>query len=67
MDNRPDIHLAFHGSIIIATGITETGIDWLEENLEAGSMRWGANGYAIEPRYIGQIVEGAGNDGLTVD
>jgi hypothetical protein len=30
-------------------------------------MRWGANGYAIEPRYIGQIVEGAGNDGLTVD
>jgi hypothetical protein len=66
MSNRPDIHLTFHGSIIIATGITETGIDWLEEHLEAGAMRWGQNGFAIEPRYIGQIVEGAGNDGLAV-
>jgi hypothetical protein len=62
-----DILLAFHGSIVIADGITDAGIDWLEDNLEAGSMRWGQNGYAIEPRHLPPIVEGARNEGLTVE
>ena len=46
-----------HGSIAILTPISEDAIDWCEEHLPEDTMRWGPNGYVVEPRYLGPILE----------
>lgn len=60
-----DILIKDHGSILIFVPKTETGMEWINENLPADAMRW-AGGVVVEPRYAGPIIEGATADGLEV-
>lgn len=53
------------GSVVILTGATQAGKDWLTENLPADCIRWG-QGYVVEPRYLHDIIIGATDDGLEV-
>jgi hypothetical protein len=59
-----DIIVENHGSIVLLAPESDTGAQWLNDNI-AHAMRWGGS-YAIEPRYVGDILDGAQNDGLTV-
>lgn len=61
-----DIQYRNHGSVCILSGITDEGSQWLEENLATDAQRWG-NGYAVEPRYVAPILEGAVDSGLSVN
>ena len=64
MATIPDIQFANYGSIILATPLTEAGLDWTEINLDVeDAAMWGAS-YVIEPRYLEDIVLGARADGL---
>jgi hypothetical protein len=60
-----DIQLQDHGSIVIVSGVTPEGRDWLEENLDPSAQRW-CGGFAVEPRYALAILAGAENEGLEV-
>ncbi len=62
----PDIQINNHGSILIFVPRTETGMEWMNENLPADAMRW-AGGIVVEPRYAADIVNGAADDGLIVE
>jgi hypothetical protein len=61
-----DIHVFNAGSVVILTGKTPEGRDWLEANLDADASRW-CGGFAVEPRYVGAILDGADSDGLSID
>lgn len=62
-----DITVFNAGSIIILSGATQRGKEWLEDNLPEDTMRWGINGWVIEPRYVQDILVGAIEDGLNVE
>lgn len=61
----PDIYVADHGSICILRGVTRDGLDWLTENLDPEATRWG-HAFAVEPRYVGAITDGAADAGLEI-
>ena len=62
----PDIQINNHSSILIFVPRTETGMEWMHENLPSSAMRW-AGGIVVEPRYAADIVNGAIEDGLQVE
>jgi hypothetical protein len=61
----PDISIRNHGSVVVLTGVTPEGRAWLTDNIDPDAMRWG-NGFAVEPRYVGPILDGAADAGLEI-
>lgn len=62
----PDILIRNEGgTIVLLTPNTSCGELWLDENLDPSGLRFGSS-YAVEPRYVGPIIEGACEDGLLV-
>ena len=64
--SRPDITVANHISLIILTGVSVRGAEWLASHLDPDAQRWGRDGYVVEPRYVDDILAGASDDGLDV-
>ena len=60
-----DIFIKDHGSILIFVPATEAGMEWMDQNIDPGAMRW-SGGIVVEPRYANDIVIGAQQDGLEV-
>jgi hypothetical protein len=64
-----DFAIDLHGSIAMLWPQNEAGLDWIRENICDDHIRWGGGEYAavvIEHRYIGDIVNGIHDDGLTI-
>jgi hypothetical protein len=61
-----DFTISGGGSIFILTPISEAAIDWANEYLPEEAQRWGAKGYVVEHRYIGDIVDSIRGDGMEV-
>jgi hypothetical protein len=60
-----DITVQWYGSVVIIYGNSEAGREWLNENVEV-DLTWGEHGIAAEPRFVGPIIDGAIEAGLTV-
>ena len=60
----PDFELHNHGSIVLLAPMSDAAQDWVAANLPEDVMKFG-EAIVVEPRYIGDIVEGFTNDGLT--
>lgn len=60
-----DFLISDHGSIVILTALTEEAEIWVEDHLPEDRLTWGRSGTVIEPRYVGAILDGIANDGLT--
>jgi hypothetical protein len=66
--NRPaDFNFENHGSICLLRSLTPTAIEWVETHIGRN------NGYqpqwptvVIEPRYVGDVMDGITSDGLVV-
>jgi hypothetical protein len=54
------------GSIGLLTPLTPAAHDWADEHLPEDRMLWGKHSIVVEPRYVGAILEGIAEDGLTV-
>jgi hypothetical protein len=61
-----DFHFANHGSVAILTAISEDAKIWVDVNLPDDRPLWGPNGTVIEARFVGDILTGIHNDGLTI-
>ena len=61
-----DFLLANHGSLRILCALTPDARRWVDDHLPNDAMHWGQRGTVIEPRYVGDIVQGIINDGLVV-
>lgn len=55
-----------HGSIWRFIPLTDAARAWVEEHLPADRMEFPSGVVVIEHRFIGNIIEGAANDGLRV-
>lgn len=60
-----DLTIRDEGSILLFTGTTEAGAEWLAESLDPDALTWGP-AIVVEPRYAPDIIAGAMADGLTV-
>lgn len=54
-----------HGSIILLMPCTDHARGWCQEHLPEDAPMFGRS-FAVEPRYIGDIVDGVLADGFTV-
>lgn len=59
-----DYSVTNHGSIYLIKPLTETAANWFADNLPEDAPMLGS-AYAVEPRYAGDIIMGAQNEGLT--
>lgn len=53
------------GSVAILYAHTDAARSWAEDHLD-NPMTWGQNGYVIEPRYMGPILDGIRDAGFTL-
>jgi hypothetical protein len=63
--DRPDLIVHGHGSNYLLRGKSEFGRDWISDHIPEDAMTFG-QGIVVERRYIGAIIEAAGNDGNVV-
>jgi hypothetical protein len=64
-DVQPDFIVAGHGSVYLLTPKTAEARDWCDQNLPADAPRW-AGSFAIEHRYIENILHGIDQEGLGI-
>jgi len=60
-----DVFVHDEGTVFLLEPRSNRGEDWLQENLAGDPPRLGKS-YAVEHRYVGDIVEGMLVDGLGV-
>lgn len=53
-------------SAVMVLVATEAASAWVEENVELEPWQWVGQAFAVEPRMLDQLLEGAVADGLTV-
>ena len=61
-----DFDLSNHGSICILNAITHKASLWVDDHLPNDALHWGPCSIVIEPRYVGNILQGIVDDGLLV-
>jgi hypothetical protein len=61
-----DFTLYNHGSICVLTPSTVKGQAWTYRHFDMDEVQMWNNGVVIEPRYVGDILDGLAEDGLTV-
>lgn len=64
--SAPDFIFTSHGSVCLLYPATPAAREWISEHIPEDAQRLG-DAVAIEPRYAGDILEGAANDGLTIE
>lgn len=62
-----DFTLIDHGSIVVLNANTDAARSWADDHLPADRTTWGPHGTVIEPRYVGDIVDGIQGDGLEIE
>lgn len=60
-----DFIIRDHGSIVLLLPLTEEAQKWVAEHFDADSCITWSKSVVIEPRYLGPILDGIINDGLT--
>lgn len=61
-----DFSLRDEGTIFILTPTSKAGKLWADEHLPEDAQRWGKCSIVVEHRYIGHIIEGITNEGLSL-
>lgn len=61
-----DLSIQNEGSIFLLRGLTDAGKAWIAENIPDDAQHFGG-AVVVEHRYIGDIAQGAANDGLEVE
>jgi hypothetical protein len=61
-----DLSIQNEGSIFLLRGLTEAGKAWIAEHIPDDAPTFGA-AVVIEHHFIGDIAQGAVNDGLEVE
>lgn len=63
-----DLSIRNEGSIFLLRGTSPAGIAWIEEHILSGDeVQTFGGAVVVEHRFIGNIAQGAVNDGLEVE
>ena len=60
-----DLYIQNEGSIFLLRGLSDAGKAWIAEHIPEDAMTFGG-AVVVEHRYIGDIAQGAVDDGLEV-
>ena len=60
-----DLIFTDHGSLTLLRAGTPAGEEWIKDHIPDDAMTW-CGAIVIEPRYVGDILAGAADDGLTI-
>lgn len=66
LPGRRDFDFQDFGSVTVLTARTKAARRWRSDHLPSDAQNWGRDGVVIEPRYVGPIIEGIADAGLTV-
>lgn len=58
-----DVRVINHGSLMMVYPLSEAAKAWVDEHIP-DDAQWMGPGFAVEPRYIGAILDGMQADGL---
>lgn len=61
-----DFTLAAHGSICLLRPVTLEATAWVTENIP-DDAQWFGGAVVVEPRFVGPLIDGIVNDGLTAE
>lgn len=61
-----DLQVENHGSIVLLRPLTDAAKRWIDESINPEGWQWFGHALAVEPRYVGAILEGMQADGLIV-
>lgn len=61
-----DLSIQNEGSIFLLRALTDAGRAWISENIPDDAQHFGG-AVVVEHRFIGDIAQGAVNDGLEVE
>jgi hypothetical protein len=61
-----DVRCDAAGSVVYVTPMTESGREWVADNLSLESWQWQGESFAVEHRYAQELVLGMRGDGLSV-
>lgn len=67
VEREPDVRVSGGGSIYMVEPVSETALTWVEENVGLESWQWMGDAFAVEHRYIENLVAGMQDAGLTVN
>ena len=62
-----DFRVVNHGTIAMVTPVTEAAKRWVQNNLDRSCLQYLGAAFAVEPRYLGTILEGISEVGLDFD
>lgn len=60
-----DISIENHGSIVLVRALTPEAKQWLADSVQEEATWW-AGALVVEPRYLGNLVDGMIDSGLKV-
>lgn len=63
----PDIIVSDHGSVVMVAPITQDAQTWVAQNVELEPWAWMGGAFAVEPRFLDNLIDGMQGDGLTVE
>ena len=62
-DNKPDVVLLHHGSLVGVWPQTDAAKDWIAEHVQ-NDAQWLGPQLMVEPRYVDDLINGMVDDGL---
>ena len=62
-----DVRVIDHGSVVMVAPLTAEARRFAEENVALESWQWLGDAFAVEPRYVGDLVDGMEAEGLEVE
>lgn len=65
VDSEVDVNVQNEGSIVLVRPLSDAAKAWVDEHIP-NDAQWFGNAFAVEPRYLDEIVFGMEQDGLNV-
>lgn len=59
-----DFRVENHGSVCLVFPLSEQARDWVENHVPLEGWQWFGGGFAVEPRYLHDLVDGMREEGL---
>lgn len=61
-----DVKVMNHGSVVMVEPVSDEAKTWVNENVGLEGWQWMGNSFAVEPRYLGDLLDGMRAEGFTV-
>lgn len=63
---KADVQVLNGGSVVMVKPVTQAAQEWVDEHVVLEDWQWMGGAFAVEPRYLDNLLVGMEIDGLTV-